>query len=111
MRVLQDFLSEGFAAVPASQLQHLASDTKDTCYATGDVRYCICSECIEIIASCWGDDGAVRESVVKDLQDFIVRDLGPAMAEEDPETGRSLVLGARSTLLTLLGSAGDLVYG
>ncbi len=111
MTSLDSFLARGFDAVPASRLSDVASDTKDTCYATGDVRFCIAAECIEIIASCWGDDGAVRESVVDDLQDFIVREFGPAMAEPDREASRSLMLGARSNLLSLLGSAGDLVYG
>ena len=111
MKALDDFLRDGFNAVPASHLNHLSADTKDTCYLTGDVRFCIVSECLDIIASCWGDDGAVRESVVADLQHFVVKELGPAMADEDPEASRSLLLGARSSLLTLLGSAGDLVYG
>ncbi len=111
MKALDDFLRDGFNAVPASHLNHLSSDTKDTCYLTGDVRFCIVSECLDIIASCWGDDGAVRESVVADLQHFVIKELGPAMADEDPDASRSLLLGARSSLLTLLGSAGDLVYG
>lgn len=111
MNELEAFLGGGFDAVPANRLSHLASDAKDQCYATGDVRYCIASDCLDVLASCWGDDGAVRQSVVSDLQQFVLREFGPAMSEVDAETSRILMVSARSTLLTILGSAGDLVYG
>ena len=111
MTSLEEFLESGFEVVPPSELGHLVSATRDTCYATGDVRYCIASECLEIIASCWGDDGAVRHSLAEQLESFICGEFAAAIRDPDPEAARSLALGARASLLTLVGSAGDFIYG
>lgn len=110
MDKLEAFLDDGLTAVPPARLGLLASDVRDRCYLTGDVRYCIAAECIEIIASCWGDDGAVRKSIADELDAFAVTDLAGAIREIDPEASRSLALGARSSLLAISASAGDLIY-
>lgn len=108
---LPSLLARGFESVPPSDLAHIAADTKDHCWATGDVRYCIIADCLEIVASCWGDDGAVRKAVVDDLDRFIRSELSHAASEPDVEAGRYLALSARDTLIALIGSAGDLIYG
>lgn len=110
MTVLEDFLQDGFKAVSPQRIGDIAADTRDRCYSTGDVRYCIAAECLDIIASCWGDDGAVRRSFVDQLEEFAMGDFRRALEEPDKETARQLTLGARSNLLTLVGEAGDLVY-
>jgi len=108
---LSDLLAGGFDAAPPSTLADIAADTKDKCWATGDVRYCIVSDCLEILDSCWGDDGAVRSSVVADLDQWIRGELAQSVAEPDPEAGRYLALSARSSLIALITTAGDLIYG
>lgn len=107
---LDRFLEGGFAAVTPQQISHIASDTRDRCYSTGDVRFCVAAECLDIIASCWGDDGAVRRSIVDQLEEFVTGDFRRALEEPNAETSRILTLGARSNLLTLLDEVGDLVY-
>lgn len=96
--------------MPPSHLGSLATDVRDHCYLTGDVRYCIAAECIDIISSCWGDDGAVRKSVADQLDSFATTELAQALAEQDPEASRSLTLGARSSLMAIIAAAGDLIY-
>ena len=108
---LSSLVERGFEAVPPSDLAHIAADTKDHCWATGDVRYCIIADCLEIVASCWGDDGAVRKSVVDDLDQFIKSSLKHAAVESDAEAARYLALSARDTLIALIAAAGDLIYG
>jgi len=105
------FLDHGFAAMPPSAVEHIAAAVRDHCYAIGDVRYCIAAECLDIISSCWGDDGAVRQSVTEEIEAFVMGELAAAMAEPDPEAARSLALGARTSLIALIGASGDLVYG
>ena len=107
---LDRFLDGGFDAVSPHQIGHIAADTRDRCYSTGDVRFCVAAECLDIIASCWGDDGAVRRSIVDQLEEFVTGDFRRALEEPDADASRLLTLGARTTLLTLLDEAGDLVY-
>lgn len=97
--------------MPPSALTDLAAETKDRCWATGDVRYCIVADCLEILDSCWEDDGAVRSSVVADLEECLRVEFRPVIDEEDPEAARFLALSARSSLLALIAAAGDLIYG
>ena len=110
MTALEDFLKGGFKAVSPQNIGDIATDTRDRCYSTGDVRFCVAAECLDIIASCWGDDGAVRRPVVDKLEEFAMGDLRRALEEPDRETSRQLTLGARTNLLALLGEAGDLIY-
>ena len=107
---LDRFLEGGFTAVSPDEIGHIAADTRDRCYSTGDVRFCIAAECLDIIASCWGDDGAVRRSVVDRLEEFVTGDFRRALEDPDPESARLLTLGARTNLLAVLDEAGDLVY-
>lgn len=106
-----DFLERGFEAAKPSELDDLASELRDRCYSTGDVRFCIASECLEIIASCWGDDGAVRTALAEDLKSFARGEFAAAFSEPDIEASRSLLLGARGTLLSVISAAGDFIYG
>lgn len=110
MIALGAFLDTGFDAVNPDRIGHIASDTRDRCYVTGDVRYCIAAECLEIIASCWGDDGAVRRSFFNQLQEFVTGEFAQAIREPDAEISRSLMLSARSTLIGIVHEAGDLIY-
>ncbi len=105
------FLQEGFAAVPPSAMDHLASDARDHCYATGDVRFCIAADCFDIISSCWGDDGAVRQAVVAKIEAVVVGELASAINHPDREAARSLALAAKATLVALVHDSGDLIYG
>ena len=110
MTDLEDFLAGGFKGVSPQRIGDIAADTRDRCYSTGDVRFCIAAECLDIIASCWGDDGAVRRPVVDQLEEFAMGDFRRALEEPDREASRQLTLGARSNLLAMLDEAGDLVY-
>jgi len=105
------FLDRGFAATPPGAVVHIAAGVRDRCYATGDVRYCIAAECLDIISSCWGDDGAVRKSVAEEIEAFVIGELAAAMHEPDPEAARFLALAARSSLTALIDASGDLIYG
>ncbi len=105
------FLDSGFAATPPSAVEHIAANVRDHCYTTGDVRYCIAAECLDIISSCWGDDGAVRKSVAEEIEALVVGELAAAMREPDPQAARSLALGARTSLVALIHASGDLIYG
>lgn len=110
MNDLDAFLDRGFAAVLPSDVQELATVARDRCYSTGDVRFCIASDCLEIVASCW-DEGGIRESVADDLEAVVMGELALAIRERDADAGRVMALQARTSLLEVLRSAGDLVYG
>lgn len=111
MSDLDSFLDSGFRAVSPADVGSLATHARDRCYSSGDVRFCVAADCLEIIASCWGDDGAVRQCVVEDLERVVMKELALAMRDEDPEAGRSLALSARASLLAVISSAGDMIYG
>lgn len=111
MNTLETLLKSGFETVTPDDLPGIAMDTRDRCWSTGDVRYCIASDVLEIIESCWGDDRAVRSAVVQDIDGFIRNELSNALGEPDPETARYLTMTARSNLISLIESSGDLLYG
>lgn len=111
MTTLNALLEFGFDSVAPSDLLGIAADAKDRCWSTGDVRYCIAADVIEIIDSCWGDDGAVRASVVDQIDAFLRGEFSRAIFEIDAETSRYLALSARTSLISIITAAGDLLYG
>lgn len=102
---LQQLVDGGLIALPPARLGEVAAWCWDWCEATGDGRYCGLSKTLEIISD-WFERhdkyGGVPTDTVRELDEFLARELPSVLAAVDPASGTMLGRELREAVLRIL---------
>lgn len=92
----------GLAAFPPDGLGSLAEWTRDYCWASGAVAYCILHDLFEVLVDAF--EGPVLSSTASEVDVVLRRDLRAIVEAEDPDVARTVALSLRSDVMEALRS-------